>query len=316
MNHSAVNSFFDMRQIAYALTDRALIVQEVGGKTELLDADMEDLVGSPLATTIPELIGTEDALKSILTNSTPDFQLPLMHRDEPGVSLRYYNHSVIPQKDDAGNIVGLSYFVEDVTELGVSEQHLTQQRNELVLLRDRMSKQHLELQAVNIELQKLDEVKSQFVSVAAHELRTPLASIMGYAELIIETYAEAFDDKQAHFLHVIQRSADRLLTITNNLLDVTRIETGRVELVLQSVDLQLVVSNVLDELKPILDAKRQQIDVTVEDEIPRALCDDGRVAQIVTKSGQQRQQIYRRRRRHLDPFATRSGRGVRSGRRS
>ncbi len=281
MNHAAAKSLFDLRQIAYALTNCDLVIQEIGGKTELFDTKLDDLIGAHLPSVIPELSGNEDALKNLLVKKASSFQLPLMHKGDTDTPPRYFNHLAIPQTNDQREIIGLIYYIEDVTEFGISEQRLTQQRNELMLLRDQMAKQHLELQAANRELQKLDEVKSQFVSVAAHELRTPLASIMGYVELLLEIYASTFDDKQSHYLKVIERSAGRLLTITNNLLDITYIETGRVELLLQPVNLQLLMHDVIDELRPLLDAKQQQISLSVEDEIPNALCDDERVMQIV-----------------------------------
>ena len=82
--------------------------------------------------------------------------------------------------------MGLVHLVQDVTETGTLEQELTQQRNELQLLQRELRQSNLELAAANAELKRLDDLKSQFVSVAAHELRNPLTSILGYVEMLLD----------------------------------------------------------------------------------------------------------------------------------
>jgi len=187
----------------------------------------------------------------------------------------------LPYRDPTGQITGLVHLVQDATEAGVLQQRLTQHRNELRLLDEQLSHQNLELAAANAELRRLDELKSQFISVAAHELRNPLSSIIGYVEMLLEADLGPLTDKQRECLEIVQRSGRRLLDITNNLLDVTHIETGRVELVLRPTDLPALMEEVAVELGPQLEAKSQRLILRAIPGLPPALCDEARAAQII-----------------------------------
>jgi Amt family ammonium transporter len=166
--------------------------------------------------------------------------------------------------------------------MGRLEQQVTQHRNELRLLRDQLAKQNLELAATNAELRRLDQLKSEFVSVAAHELRSPLTSIIGYVEILLDEDTDPLTDQQRDFLHVVQRGAHRLQSITNNLLDVTRIETGRVELWLEPTDLPALMESAASEFGPQLEAKAQRLTLRAVPGLPPALCDQVRAAQIIS----------------------------------
>jgi signal transduction histidine kinase len=187
----------------------------------------------------------------------------------------------LPMRGDGDQITGLVHVVEDVTELGALHQRLAQHRNELRLLQEELRRRNQELQAANAELERLDELKSVFVSVAAHELRTPLTSVLGYLEVLLDGDEGALTASQREYLGVIQGSAQRLQRITSELLDVTRIEAGRVELVLQPTDLRSVVEAVISEYRTQSEAKDQQLTWEFLSQLPLALCDRGRAQQIV-----------------------------------
>ena len=142
--------------------------------------------------------------------------------------------------------------VEDVTDVVALEQQLAQRRNELRLLQSRLARQNQELAAANAELKRLDEIKSMFVSIAAHELRTPLTPIYGYVEMLLQEEMGPLTNKQCESLETVRKSVARLVTITDNLLDVSRIEAGRVELVLKPIDLGSLVDKVAAEFQPQL----------------------------------------------------------------
>lgn len=130
----------------------------------------------------PELIGNEAEIQAILSGAIPLLELPLVNREPTPDQLIYVNMTNLPYRAEdgcaTGAITGIAHLVEDVTASGKLEQKLTQQRNELFLLRDQLAAQNLALVAANTELHNMDELKSRFVSVAAHELRNPLASIL------------------------------------------------------------------------------------------------------------------------------------------
>jgi signal transduction histidine kinase len=238
-------------------------------------------IGHPLLEIAPELVGAENELDAVLRGTAPVFRLPMVNRTNAEGKLIYVNLINLPYFNAQKQITGLLYIIEDITPLGTAEQELVQQRNELVLLSDRLGARNLELAAANAELRQLDEVKSRFISVAAHELRNPLASIIGYVELLLEEGAEPITLDQKQCIEVIDRSSQRLLAITNNLLDITRIEAGRIELTLQRVNIINIIENVSSELQPRLNAKKQMLILDAASEVPLVLVDETRTSQIL-----------------------------------
>ena len=194
---------------------------------------------------------------------------------------RYLNMVTVPYRDDAGEITGVVHMGQDVTGMGIVGQQLAQSRNELRLLRDRLARRNRELAAVNVELQRLDEVRSTFVSVAAHELRSPLTSIQGYVEMLLDGDYGPLAEAQCKRLEIVQGSARRLLTTTDNLLDLTRIEAGQLELVLQPRDMTAVVKDVITEFEPQLEARAQGLTLRTAPNLPPALCDETRAEQVI-----------------------------------
>jgi signal transduction histidine kinase len=165
--------------------------------------------------------------------------------------------------------------------MGNLEQQLAQSRNELRLLQAELIRQNQQLSAANVELQHLSEVKSSFVSVAAHELRSPLASILGYTEVLLEQDFGELSAKQTEFLQIVQRSANRLLNVSMNLLDANRIETGRIDLLLKPLDLAALIKGCVAEFEVQSRHKGQKLALHTEPDLPMALCDETKTTQII-----------------------------------
>jgi signal transduction histidine kinase len=270
------------RKIAYALADRDLRVVEVKDPAIMLGCDPDACLGRSLTEVVPELEGNEAPLVQVLAGELPRFQLAWVNRVLPDGETAYLTLVHLPHRDASGQIVGLILLVDDVTEAGTLGQQLTQERNELRLAKEILAEQYRQLATANSELQRLDEVKSAFVSIAAHELRTPLTSVLGYLELLLGGDAGVLTGQQIEYLRIMELSAQRLLRITNDLLDVTRIEAGHMDLVLRPTDLVALVRSVVAECAPQLEVKTQRLELHAPAQLPQALCDAGRTAQIVS----------------------------------
>lgn len=269
------------RAIAYAVTDADLRVVELRGASGIFGAGASGWLGRSLFDLVPELIGSEAALAEILTGESPRFQLPWVNRDRPDGGVSYYTLVELPRYDDRGAIFGIIHVMQDVTEMGALEQQLMQQRNALRLMERALREQNAQLAAANAELRRLDQAKSAFVSIAAHELRTPLASISGYVEMLLDGDAGGLNARQSDFLKVVEGSAQRLLRITRDLLDAARLEAGRMELILRPANLGDLVAEVLAELRPQLEARGQRVAFDRPADLPAALIDRGRAAQVL-----------------------------------
>jgi signal transduction histidine kinase len=269
------------RKIAYAITDHQLQVIEFGGAVEILQPGSPSIAGRSLLELVPELVGSERALKDILAGDLPRLELAWINRETSDGWTLYFTVVDLPHRDEQGRIVGILHLMEDCTEAGQLKQHLSQSGNELRLAQEQLAHQNQELATANAELRRLDDLKSTFVSVAAHELRTPLTAVQGYVEMLIDEEVGPLGDGQRQYLAIVQGSAERLLHITSNLLDVTRIEAGRVDLVLQPTDLSTLVQSVVSEYKPQVTAKLQHLTLQYSPGLPPVLCDPTRTVRII-----------------------------------
>jgi signal transduction histidine kinase len=281
MDSTIARLILQSRKIAYAITDGALNVVEVGGEADILCSDRGTCLGQSLLDLVPELVGLEELMADLLDGDLPRFELAWANRETSDGQTVYLTMVTLPHRDQMGRIAGILHVIQDVTEMGMVDRQLAQSRNELRLLQDQWTRQNAELAAANVELRRLDELKSAFVSVAAHELRTPLAPIRGYVEVLLDEDVGRLNDDQRAYLETVERSTRRLLTLTGNLLDVTRIEAGRVELVLQPTDLSALVKAIAVEYGRQLEGRAQQFTLLIPSDLPPALCDEARAAQII-----------------------------------
>ena len=128
-----------------------------------------------------------------------------------------------------------------------------------------------------------DRAKSEFVSTVSHELRTPMTSIKGYADLLLMGAAGAINENQERFMAIIKSNADRLSVLVDDLLDISRIETGRVVLDIKQVSMVAVIDQVINTLRERIEQKGLQLHTDLPaDEALMVLGDHARLIQIVT----------------------------------
>lgn len=132
------------------------------------------------------------------------------------------------------------------------------------------------------ELRKLDEIKSEFVSVASHELRTPLAAIKIAVQLILKGKAGAVNETQVKFLSMAERNINHLMNILNDLLNLSRIESGKMVMKFEELDLRGLIEFILSSFKPQVDGKSVKLQVEVPPEGPAIYGDREKVEQILT----------------------------------
>lgn len=130
------------------------------------------------------------------------------------------------------------------------------------------------------ERARLERLKSEFVATASHELRSPLTSIKGFAELLLRS--RDLGGREREFTETIVLSTNRLVDLVNDLLDVTRIEAGRVEIQRRPIGVGDVVDEVVQLMRPRFDDKQQKLEIDSPDDVPAVLGDAGRMRQILT----------------------------------
>jgi len=138
-----------------------------------------------------------------------------------------------------------------------------------------------DLRVANLKLKQLDKLKDEFVSIASHELRTPLTVIRSYVELLITGKAGKLNTKQYEYLERVFASSNRLANLVSTMLDLSRIESGRIKLVKENVDITDLVNEVVAEMKA--KAEEQKIDLTITgfNERTLLLADKERIREVM-----------------------------------
>jgi len=129
-------------------------------------------------------------------------------------------------------------------------------------------------------LRQLETVRRDFVANVSHELRTPIASI----NLLVETLQRgALDDREAaiHFLHRIEVETQAMANLVEELLELSRLETGALSLELEDVDLEALIRDVMARLAPTAEEKEIQVEVDVRHELPMVRADRRRIEQVL-----------------------------------
>lgn len=129
---------------------------------------------------------------------------------------------------------------------------------------------------------EIDRMKTEFVSMVSHELRTPLTSIKGYVDLLRDGEVGELNAEQTAFLAIVASSSDRLVALINDLLDISRIESGKIELKREQLDLAQCIEATAATFRPQLDARRQSLRLELPGVPLPILGDAGRITQILT----------------------------------
>ncbi len=158
--------------------------------------------------------------------------------------------------------------------------HLQASENELMRINKSLDARLAELAEHNVALFEANKLKSQFLSNVSHELRTPLASIIGFAELLRE--ASSTEGGRMHrFAENIMSSGRMLLGLINDLLDLAKIEAGKLELHPTTIDMRALAQNLIDFIRPLADKKSLQLVADLPEDVPTISSDPGRIQQIL-----------------------------------
>jgi signal transduction histidine kinase len=131
------------------------------------------------------------------------------------------------------------------------------------------------------QAQAANQAKTEFMSIASHELKIPMTSIKGYAKLLTLGAGGALTERQNEFLEIISANVDRMDRLVADLLDVSRIEAGRLRLDMGPVDLRQVIDTVIQSVKTQIEAKQLTLEVKIPPTLPSVWGDQGRLVQVL-----------------------------------
>ncbi len=233
-------------KIINEITDAVIITDLSGnitsyntGAEQMYGYKAQEVIGKPVsmfysAEDIPRLMSQMGELLKGNRISSVESRIIGENKKEVPVIL-----SLAPISNSEGKIIELIGIAKDITEWKRVEDALRESHE---------------------KLKELDKMKTNFLNVAYHELRSPLAPIVGYASLLEQS---ELNEKQKKYARIIEESAYKLEELIESLLEVTRLEAGKAELSLEKMPIPEIVNNLLERFEPQADAKRQTISTVV-----------------------------------------------------
>ena len=144
-----------------------------------------------------------------------------------------------------------------------------------------LRKTNQELQMAYEEIQRASQLKSQFLAHMSHELRTPLNAVIGFSEILEDQTFGPLNEKQSRYMANILTSSRHLLELINDILDLAKVESGKMELTLEQFLLDDCLSQVTDVVMPLAQSKQMELQKQIDPEIGLITADEGRFRQIL-----------------------------------
>lgn len=202
------------------------------------------------------------------------FENPILTRsgDERFIS---WQNGVLYEGD---KVSGMISFGIDITDRKQAELELENYRKHL---ENMVEERTAELEIAKERAESADQLKSAFLATMSHELRTPLNSIIGFTGMLLQELPGPLNDEQKKQLRMTQKSGRHLLSLINDILDLSKIEAGQLKLSTDHFKIADVVQNVIDLSRPFALSKNLILTGTVDPELTEVVSDQMRVQQVI-----------------------------------
>ncbi|HEX7595068.1 MAG TPA: PAS domain S-box protein, partial [Gemmatimonadaceae bacterium] len=254
-NRSLLESNID----ALMTTDPRGIITDANKQMEALTGSTRDeLIGAPFKNYFTDPTRAEAGINQVLSEGkVTNYELTARARDG-SLTVVSYNASTFHDRDRI--LQGVFASARDVTELKLFEQRLQQK---------------------NVELEEASRMKSEFLANMSHELRTPLNAIIGFSEVLVDGLVGEMTEQQRGFLSDIYNSGKHLLSLINDILDLSKIEAGKMTLDLEPVQVGSLFANSLSIIREKAAARNIRLTLEAPEELGVVRSDARKVKQIV-----------------------------------
>jgi PAS domain S-box-containing protein len=258
-HHFYTRSLIESNIDAIMTTDARGIITDVNKQTEALTGCTRDeLIGAPFKNYFTDPARAEAAINRVLAEGKiTNYELTARARDE-SLTVVSYNATTFHDRDR--RLQGVFTAARDVTELKTYEKTLQQK---------------------NLELQDANRMKSEFLANMSHELRTPLNAIIGFSEVLKDGMMGELTAQQQRFIGDIFSSGTHLLSLINDILDLSKVEAGKMTLDLESVQISSLFANSLSIIREKAAARKIRLRIDDGDAGGSIFADTRKVKQII-----------------------------------
>src|SRR5450631_2250931 len=257
--HFYTRSLIESNIDALMTTDPRGIITDVNKQTEALTGCTRDeLIGAPFKNYFTDPHRAEAAINRVLNEGkVTNYELTARARNGK-LTVVSYNASTFHDRDRS--LQGVFAAARDVTELKRYEQTLQQK---------------------NVELENANRLKSEFLANMSHELRTPLNAIIGFSEVLKDGLLGEMTDEHRRFVGDIFNSGKHLLSLINDILDLSKIEAGKMTLDLELVPVSSLFANSLSLIKETAATRKIHVTMDAADQLGSIQVDARKVKQVV-----------------------------------
>jgi len=181
-------------------------------------------------------------------------------------------------RDDKGGIAEILSIGTDITELKQAEETIRELNTGL---EQRVAERTAELAVAKDQAQAADRIKSAFLASMSHELRTPLNSIIGFTGMVLQGLAGPLNEEQSKQLGMVRGSARHLLDLINDILDISKIEAGQLNIISENFNLRESIEKTVQSVAPLADKKGIRLRSGIEDNVSNMRGDQRRMEQII-----------------------------------
>ena len=244
----AMKAFNQTHGLAYAHISQDFTIRQTSGNFLQFVKCEYPPMGKALSEVLWPFVGLEETLQDIIDGTLPLYLLEYVAYEQADGTTGYFNFQITPI-DEQNPTYGLLLLIEDVSRTGQLRQVIVQERNELSLTQGYLTK-------ANEQLQHLNQRKSLFMSIVAHDLRGPLSGIQGYASLI-KAYIEG--ERLSKYVNSILSQIHLMNDMIEDLHDLDMIEENKITLDVSADSLNVIITEVVKAVTAVLERKEQTI---------------------------------------------------------
>jgi len=256
--------------------DNDKIKQTITNERNRLESILNSMIGATLVVDINKNV--------VLANPTAEIFLGVKNEDILGKKL----DSTIPQEEIK---LLFNAFISQQGEYLVKEVNITNPKDGITrIIKANLAKVHDYLGNITGSVlmfyditkeKEVDRLKTEFISITSHELRTPLATIKNTITLLLNKATGPINDNQRKFIDMAKRNIDRLAALINNLLDLSKIESGKMELTRSEVDINAIAEEVAAAFASLAGDKKVELKVELDKNLNRISADKDKIFQVV-----------------------------------
>lgn len=233
--------------------------------SDFLRMNIKDVVGKNEAELCPDIAKQlRNYDLEVMTQGTPIVNLEFQHRTKTG-RIKYLLVDEIPYHDSNNSILGVIAFIQDISEIKLIQAELARVNEQLeksITRSNELAQQALEA----------NYAKSEFLANTSHEIRTPMNSIIGFTDILLEE--SNFDETQKEYIQNIKSAAGSLLELINDILDVSKIEAGKMEIDITDCNLNDLLSIIEGLITPLAIKKGLDFAINKSNALPETFRSD------------------------------------------